>query len=127
MKIYVAHSGSLDYKKLLYTPIRESEINKGNIIVLPHEYDTEPYNSREFLKECDLMVAEVSYPSTGLGIELGWADVYKTPIACIYLKGSKISTSLKVLTSNFIEYENSEELLEKLTTLINKFEIKSSD
>jgi hypothetical protein len=35
------------------------------------------------LKEVDIFLAEVSTPATGLGIELGFAYLYKKRIICI--------------------------------------------
>ncbi len=61
----------------------------------------------KIIEKYDLVIAEVSLPATGLGIELGWADYSNTPILCIYEKGSKFSSFLKFITNNFIEYDNS--------------------
>ncbi len=89
--------------------------------MLPHETSDEPFNSKDYLKnEADLMIAEVSESATGLGIELGWADNYEVPIICVYRNGSKISSSLKVISKNFVEYSNSEELTSGIERLINK-------
>lgn len=75
MKIYVAHSSGYDYQNELYSPIRNSTLNTKHQITLPHENSIEQFNSKEFLKKCNLVIADVSYPSTGLGIELGWANI----------------------------------------------------
>lgn len=120
MNIYVAHSRNFDFKKELYTPIRKSSLNEKHIFVLPHENSNEPFNSKKYLqKECNLLIAEVSEPATGLGIELGWANSYGVPIVCIYKKGSKLSGSLKVVSENFVEYSNSKELISKIEKIIN--------
>ena len=74
MKIYVAHSKKLDYKKELYEPLRNSSLNNEHEIILPHEKSDKPFSSKEFFKTCDVIIAEVSYSGTGLGIELGWAN-----------------------------------------------------
>ena len=37
----------------------------------------------EWVKEADIVVAEVTQPSLGVGYELGWADG-KKPIICLY-------------------------------------------
>lgn len=103
---------------MLYQPIRNSKLDKIHNFILPHEYSDIPFNSFEFIKnEADLMIAEVSEPSIGLGIELGWANVYKVPILCIYKEGSKISQSLKVVTSEFAVYSNSTDII----PIIQKF------
>ncbi|MDO8503514.1 MAG: hypothetical protein Q7S60_02385 [bacterium] len=66
------------------------------------------------MKECNLILAEVSYPSTAQGIELGWANTYGVPIVVIYKKGTKPSDSIKAVSDTFIEYENSDDMVEKL-------------
>jgi len=119
MKIYFGHSKGFDYKKELYEPIRESELNIRHEIIFPHEKSEMPTNSKEFLKTCDLMFAELSYPATGLGIELGWADALGVSIVGIYKSGSHVSNSVKLLTKNFIEYSNSEDMVKKIERFIN--------
>lgn len=114
MKIYVGHSKGFNYQKDLYKPIRNSHLNTEHEIVFPHEKSDKPFNSKDFLKTCDVMIAEVSYSATGLGIELGWANVYKIPIICVYKKGASISGSLKVITDNFIEYSSTKNLINNL-------------
>jgi len=121
MKIYVAHSRSFDFKKELYKPIRQSSLNDEHTFVLPHETSDEPFNSKDYLKnEADLLIAEVSEPATGLGIELGWADTFAVPIICIYKKGSKVSGSLKVVSKYFVEYSDSKELISGIERIINQ-------
>jgi 2'-deoxynucleoside 5'-phosphate N-hydrolase len=43
-----------------------------------------------WLRDCDVIVAEVTLPSLGVGYELGWACAFKKPILCLYrLKSGK--------------------------------------
>ena len=127
MKIYIAHSKSLDFKKELYQPIRQSSLNDKHTFILPHENSNESFNSKDYLKnEADLMIAEVSKPAIGLGIELCWADTYNVPIACIYKKGSKISSSLNVVSKKFAEYPNTKELISGIEKILNEMETSKS-
>lgn len=114
LKIYVTHSSSFDFQNELYKPLRLSSLNEKHTIVLPHERSSEQFNSREYLSGCDYVIAEVSHPSVGQGIELGWADMLEVPIVCVYQKGSKISSALKVVSSHFIEYETPTDMIKKL-------------
>ena len=86
MKIYIGHAKKLDFKKELYQPIRESQLNALHEIILPHEIHEEAsdFVTRDIIKTCDVVIAEVSFPATGLGIELGWADSASVSIICIY-------------------------------------------
>jgi len=73
MNIYLVNSTKFDYKKELYDPIKSSVLkDKHKIIFLPEDPWT--FDSSNLIKngEFDLIVAEVSYPSTDSGIELGW-------------------------------------------------------
>lgn len=113
MKIYVGHSSSFNYKKDLYQPLRDSDLNEEHNIVLPHEDSEQPFNSKSYLKnECDIFIAEVSKASTGLGIELGWADIYDIPVICVYQKGSKPSGSIPEVSGKIESYQNTEELVQ---------------
>jgi hypothetical protein len=37
-----------------------------------------------WLTACDLVIAEVTTPSLGVGYELGWATVLEKPVLCLY-------------------------------------------
>lgn len=113
MKIYFGHSKGFDYKNELYKPIRENALNQLHEIIFPHETN-KFINSKDIIKNCDLIIAEVTYPATGLGIELGWAEIFNKPVVCFYKKGSKLSGSLKAVTHNFIDYSDSKDLVKKL-------------
>ena len=124
MKIYIGYSKSLDFKNELYEPLRSSILNTQHEIILPHELyeNATDFVSRDIIKTCDLMIAEVSYPATGLGIGLGWADVHKCSIVCLYRSGHKTSGSLKVVTDKFSEYTDKEEMLKKIANIIDTFQ-----
>lgn len=118
MKIYITHSGSFDYLNELYAPIKESLAFKKHQIIFPHNKSTEPYSLLELIKTFDIVFAEVSFPSTGQGIELGWASYYGKRIVCFYRKGLKYSNSLKVISNEFVEYVPSE-LTNKFDSIFN--------
>ncbi len=121
MKIYIAHSKEFNFKEELYKPIRNSNLNSKYKIILPHEKSS-VLLSREIIKKCDLMIAEVSFPATGLGIELGWASAFKCPVICVFKKDSKISGSLNFVVNEFIEYTDKEDLTRKLNKVIERIE-----
>lgn len=119
MKIYVSHSSEYDYINKIYIPIKDSILSKSNTFYLPHENKNNVIDTKDLIGNCDLIIAEVSLPSTGQGIELGWANCSKTPIVCIYEKEAKISSSLKFITDKFIEYKDTEDMIEKIREFIN--------
>jgi len=102
MKVYLAHSSNCDYINNIYKPIlADPELSK--IITLPH-MEKDYMHNRNYYEDFDLVIAEVSNPSTGLGIELGFFYDEKKPIYCIY-RGD-YSKSLEAITNNIIEYNN---------------------
>ena len=88
--------------------------------VLPHELEEKNENTRDFYKTLDIVIAECSYPSTGLGIELGWLYDDKIPIYCIYKIGKKISDSIKTVTSNIYEYKDINDMIEIIRKIIKE-------
>lgn len=119
MKIYIAHSRAFDYVNELYKPLRGSPLNQKHEIILPHETD-EVFNSKEVIKNVDLLVAEASYPATGLGIELGWADAYSTPIVIMHREDAQVSGSLRFMSDTFMTYSDSQDMVRQLEELMSK-------
>lgn len=118
--IYIGHSNKLDYVNELYKPIRNSKLSDEYEIILPYEKVDKPVNSKEIIEKCDLFIAEVSLPSTGLGIEIGWASMLEVRIICIYKKGVHVSRSLRVVTKNLVEYLDCDDMVEKLDVEIKR-------
>jgi len=117
--IYVAHSKAFDYKNELYLPLKQSRLNDKYEILLLHEHNDRPFSSKNFFrKECGLVVAEVSFPATGLGIELGWVDAHGVPIICVYKKGARVSNSVRGMSDMFVEYANTEKLVSGIEKII---------
>ena len=114
MKIYLSHSGNYDYETELYAPLKSSEITREHEILFPHDKENIDTKSKNFIQRGDLVIAEVSCPSTGQGIELGWADARDIQILCIYKLGSKVSSSLRFISEDFIEYADTQDMLKKL-------------
>ncbi len=110
MKIFVAHASSFDFKNKLYAPIRESVLNTEHEFFLPQETGDEEV-TLETIKNSDALVCEVSMPSTGAGIEMGWASAYGVPILGIYEKGSGPSTSIEYIAKTYSEYSSADEMI----------------
>ena len=96
MKIYIAHSREFDYQTELYTPIREDTNLPQDDIILPHEPSHDPKHSRDFYRKLDLMIAEVSYPATGL----------------------RPSGSIYAVTDHVLTYSSSAEMLNLIEKII---------
>lgn len=111
---YVTHSSGFDYKSELYTPLKESKLWGKHRIVLPHDEQASPQDSADWIEQADVVLAEVSHPSTGQGIELGWANKAGKMIVGFYKRDSKPSSSLKYVTSKMFEYQDADDLVKKL-------------
>ncbi len=123
MEIYVGHSADFDCRGKLYRPIRESHLNNEHNIILPHESSQKPFDSKEYFKnKCGLFVADVSLPSTGLGIELAWADDYGVHVFCVYEKGANVGGSVRSVCQDFLEYSDSAELISGIEEVIDELE-----
>jgi hypothetical protein len=113
MKLYLSHSSSFDYRKELYKPLK-STLSANLNVFFPHDKGNVGTKSQDIIAESDYLLAEVSFPSTGQGIEIGWADTNNIPIICFYRSGSKISSSLRFVTDVFLEYSSEQEMTSKL-------------
>lgn len=118
--VYVGHSNSFDFRKELYNPIKESPLAKEYTFFFPHEDPTKFINSKDIIKKCDIFLAEVSCPATGLGIELGWANMEGKKIIAIYQEGQKPSSSLKVVTTQIQSYSGAADLIEKIGLILQE-------
>ncbi|MDD5457654.1 MAG: hypothetical protein PHV30_11580 [Candidatus Margulisbacteria bacterium] len=124
--IYFSHKRrGFDYQTL-YAAIRKSELNQKYNIILPHEDRETAFKSKPMFKAgaIQVILAEVSQDATGLGLELGWADILGIPIICLFSKGAKKSGSLVELDNkHFLEYENFDDLLVQIETILNSINI----
>lgn len=119
MQIYVAHSSDFDFKQKLYGPLRGSVLNSEHEILLPQEGEIEEI-TRDMINGCDVLVAEVSAPSLGVGIEIGWADAAGVPVIAMYEKDSSPSFSIDNAVTDRFEYEDAGDMLTQLTAALKK-------
>lgn len=87
-------------------------------IVLPHEEGVH-HETKQEISSYDYMIAEVSCLSTGLGMELGYADMFDVPIIIAYKTDAEISPFVRNVAVHEIEYKNSDELLEKIKAFLD--------
>ena len=116
MRIQLWHSRDSNFVEDIYNPLKENFPQVEWIF--PHEENRKFIKSEETLQEVDIFLAEVSYSATGLGIELGLAYLYKKRIICISKKWAKISRSIKYICSEFIEYSDEKDMVEKLKNIL---------
>lgn len=120
MQIYIGHSSDIDFQTELYEPIRNAEFYHDHAFIFPHDQGTTIFNPKSLYSSLDLFVAEVSKPSTGLGIELGWCEAAGVKVVCVYKKGCSPSKALNAVSNNIYEYSTQEQLIEIIGSMIKK-------
>ncbi len=76
------------------------------------------------LNNCDLLIAEVSCPSTGVGYEIASALYLDKPVLCLFKEAVEISSLIKGNTSKLINvyaYSSETELLNIIKRYLNEF------
>lgn len=72
-----------------------------------------------WLESCDIVVAEVTAPSLGVGYELGWATALAKPVLCLYrIKPERplsamISGSPGIRTAAYSSMDEAKRIMEK--------------
>ena len=120
MRIYIAHPTSIDYKKEIYEPLRNDDFFLEHELVLPHEKSINVHNSREDYKNYDVVIAECSEPSTGVGIELGWFYDDKKPVYCFVKSGVNPSSAIVSIAEEVINYDDEKDFVEGIKGIIKK-------
>jgi len=108
-----------DYKKLLYAPIKGSSLNSVYRLIFPHEFSDDPYPTRELFesKRAEIIVlAEISYDSSGQRTELDWANELNIPVIAFHKEDQKNNISSN---EDFVYY-NSNDLLERLEPVLKE-------
>ncbi len=126
MRLYLTHSTSFDYQNELYEPLKQSVVLKHSVF-FPHDNGNAAKKSKDIIPQSDYVLAEVSHPSTGQGIELGWADAAGVPIVCFHRAGSRVSGSLRFISQTFIEYSSTADMTEKLTSWLDSNNRKNNE
>ena len=116
MKIYFAHPQTINYQELYETFKQDSFFNSHELI-LPHDDKNHQNHTHDFYKTINLMIVEVSKPSTGLGIELGWAFDDNVPIYCFYKNGTTPSDSIRATTNHLSPYQNPSDLCTQIKNI----------
>lgn len=120
MNIYVGHAKHLNYREELYPSLKKVGEKTGVTFVLPHDLSDEPFPSKDVLPTCDLMVADVSLPALGLGIEIGWANMMEIPILFIHQSDSEFSRSIQEVSTAILSYKDGDDLQKLLTKEIKE-------
>ena len=100
-----------------YGEILDKHVANPNVNIMEKNNSLEEIYNRDinWINECDVLVAEVSTPSLGVGYEISYAENLGKRIICIYDESINISAMIGG-NKNFelIKYKDSDDLLSKL-------------
>ena len=123
MKIFVSHSSAFNFKKELYEPLQRAFLDNPSVnLNLPHSESLQPSRTQKSIGQADLLVAEVSFPSTGSGIEIGWANSKKIPVLAVHKTDHQPSSSVALSADKVTEYCSDNELIYKIKEFIDEME-----
>ena len=97
--------------------VLDKHVANPNVFELEKDLTLEERYTRDikWIKECDILVAEVSTPSLGVGYEISYAESLGKRIICVYDKNIKISAMIGGNNHlELIEYYDINDLLTKL-------------
>jgi hypothetical protein len=114
MKILIAHASNYDYRTELYEPLKQSVVAQEHTIIFPHDQEDVEIDTNSHIPDTDLLIAEVSHPSTGAGIEIGLVQAAEIPTLFVYKAGSAPTRSLKFVKGTTIEYSDASDLVAKI-------------
>ena len=118
MKLYISHASNYDFQTELYEPLSEA-FGSNHQLYLPHDPQNNGKNSKDEIVSSDLIIAEVSGPSTGQGIELGWANDAGVPIICFYKSGTEPSGALRFVAKSISSYEDTKDMISRVGKAIS--------
>lgn len=117
MIIYFIHATCFDYITHFYEPIKTIDRLKHYSLIFPHEKSQHGIKSKNIIQQADLVIAEVSYSSIGVGIELGWADLFNKKIISLSQINMSVSSSLQFINTSHYQYIDNDDLKIKVEAL----------
>jgi len=132
MKIYFAGSirGGRDDKDIYFSLIRK--LQEHGTVLTEHlgnaeltsfgeteRTDVEIYErDMDWMREADVVIAEVTTPSLGVGYELGQAEAMQKPVLCLYRESEGKRLSAMLAGNSYMQcvtYREAEDVAEHVT------------
>lgn len=95
-----------------------AEANAKAEFVFPHEAEEEVQLTKDNINKADYVLVEVSIPSTGSGIELGWANAADKKVIAFHQGGSQPSPAVKFVATDINVYVTEDDIIKKLESLL---------
>jgi nucleoside 2-deoxyribosyltransferase len=90
----IVHALAEDGHQVPTAHLAESSVTAREAVIDPHEVYSRDVT---WIRECDVLIAEVSMPSHGVGYEIGFALGNGKPVLALYQEGRKVS---KMISGN---------------------------
>lgn len=129
MKAYITCPCSHSQKRLDLLPVIESIVKEKGIDSFVFKIGGEPSEifERDYseIASRDIIIAEVSEPSFGVGIEIGMSYCLHLERILLHEKGTKLTKLAQGMPkTNIIEYENVDDLKNKLSSALDMYKAK---
>lgn len=129
MKAYITCPVSHTKERLNLLPVIKSVVESKGIESFVFQIGGCPSEifHRDYLqlKSCNLLVAEVSETSQGVGIEIGLSFCLGLERVLLYEKGNHVTKLAQGMpNTSLIEYENAQDLKDKLCAFLEKYNNK---
>ena len=136
MKIYFSgairggQEKAADYKEIInfletYGSVLTKHLGNVNLNITGEDLGARDIYERDinWLNEADLVIADVSIPSLGVGYELAYAEKLAKKIICLYENESNVSAMIKG-NSNFllISYTDLDDLFIKIAEVFEEID-----
>lgn len=104
------------YGEVLTKHVADPKLSVSGETISPEEIYSRDIN---WLNECDILFADITIPSLGVGYELAYAEGKNKKVICMYEKDKNISGFIRG-NKGFIQipYSNIEELLIKIQDIM---------
>ena len=111
--------------------LKQFFFNKGiDLLVFVDQYNFKQKEEKLMMQtaftaidSCDLLIAELSTKSIGVGIEIGYAFAKNIPILYLHKEQAAYSTTAFGSANHHISYTNETDLLKKLYDLLSELSI----
>ncbi len=112
-KVYLAisYSNRKQFDKEIDSLKKLFDKNNIELLVFVDKYNFKSNQEKEMMKtafeeidSCDLLIAELTTKSIGVGIEIGYAFAKEKPVLYLRKKGSEYSTTASGCSTHVIEY-----------------------
>ena len=129
-KAYFAinYSRKAEFEKEVSALNRLFSKNNVELLVFVEKYNLKPNEEEVMMKTAfneidssDILIAELSVKSIGVGIEIGYAYAKNIPIIYLHKEGTEYSTTAYGTATNSIKYKNIDDLISQMEILINQF------